>query len=75
MRLTADKTIGLLLCGYKIYREIRSQGKLPKSDKARHEAVREAILPYLSKYGFKGEDVDKIIHGLIWFIKKFVGRK
>jgi enterochelin esterase-like enzyme len=71
MKLTADKTIGLLLAGYKIYREIRKQEKVVSHPKAKHEAVKEALMPYLNKkYAFSGDDVDKIINGIIWFIKK-----
>jgi hypothetical protein len=72
MKLTVDKTIGLLLCGYKIYREIRKQEKLSKPPKAKHVAANQAVLPYLEKYDFGEADVDRIINGLIWFIKKFV---
>jgi hypothetical protein len=72
VKLTVDKTVGLLLCAYKIYREIRKQEKLNKPQKSKHAAVSEAILPYLERYGFGEGDVDRIINGLIWFIKKFV---
>lgn len=81
----------LLLWLYKIVKEIikidnKSYGKfeydLEKSgisvaDERRHQVVKDIIVPYVKKkrWGLTHDDVDSIITGLVWFIKKIVKSK
>jgi hypothetical protein len=74
MKLNLKEVIGLIIWLYKVVRQIIKVDGTNLPDTQKHRYVKDRIMPYIRKKGwdFNGDDVDRIINGLVWFVKKVV---
>jgi hypothetical protein len=72
MKLNWKEIIELIIWLFKVVKQIIKADAYVMSNKYKHSYVKERIMPYIKNKGwsFTGDDVDKIINGLVWFIKK-----
>ncbi len=88
IKITWNQLISIALWLWSLYKEIRNAANekydeleydtdedgISKADKKRHQAVKDIIMPYVKKKGWKFDSagVDRIIDFLVWFIKIIV---
>lgn len=77
MKLNWNEIISLLIWLYGIVKEIIKANSFNIPNTQKHDYVKTKIMPCIKKKGwdFNGDDVDKIINGLVWFIKKIIRSK
>jgi len=74
MKLKLSQFINLFLWLFSVLRRIFAVEKLNITGEQKHSYVKNYIMPLIKKRGlrFTGDDVDRVINGLIWFLNKFV---
>lgn len=76
-KINWQEAINLIIWIYKVVKEIIRAESYNVPSNQKHDYVKAKIMPLIKERGwsFTGDDVDKIINGVVWFIKKIVKSK